>query len=202
MKKLNGLIIILTLSFLGCGEDEGSSSNTGRLIADSFEADEVFNALDDYFASFQALLPEGTLNEPMLGLSGDAIAGGSKDVTSSSSSSSSSSSTLLDTYITFSAFTPEGFENMEITGTIRFFSYIRSRTACSSSGCASSSGNSRAIETRPNLDGEIEFIDISYQLLDGDWINDSISIDATSPSHTSRWTSVIFKTQSGQSFSL
>ena len=201
VKRVLTCIVILMVT-AGCNDDEpGLSSDNGRPIGSSEEALEIFNALNGYFLSFQNSLPEGNLNEDMPGVSGSATARGSRNVTRSSSSSGSFNAEIIDTFIDFQAFTPES-STLEITGTIRFFSAVSSRIRCSGSFCASSSDNSRAIETRPELNGEIEFVEITYQLGSGMWINDVISVDSTSPDYTQRWTSIAIETESGESYAL
>jgi hypothetical protein len=199
MKRL--LILIAFLPLGGCFLDPGSSAGFPRSIADEWEADEVFEAIKSFLSSLESEIPEGNVSMSIEGDAGSAYITGDRTVYSTSSSYSSYDADLIDIYVDCNEFTPEG-TTMIITGTLRYFNSESYRIACSGSFCSSDNDHSSAIETRPSLSGDIEFIDITLQLYDGDWIQESMSIDASSPSYTYSWTSVLIEIEGGESYSL
>lgn len=124
------------------------------------------------------------------GAAGTASVTGEKTASSSSSYSSSSTTRQTDLMIDFADFKSSSSTG-SVTGTVRWFDYYYSRTACSDSGCASASDHSEAVEGTS--------ITITFEY-DGKTYSDVIAVDAGSGSDSSSW-DVELTNAAGESFS-
>jgi hypothetical protein len=190
--------VCIATSISGCnlltgvvGGDDGGGDSRGKPISTAAQAQAAFallRASGDAVDRQLATTFNGSTS--VTGASGQATVSGKKSATSTSSSSSTSTSRSTDLQISFAGFRMTGGTG-SITGGMRWFDYYYSRTACSSTTCASSSDRSEAVE---GTGIRVEFTS------GGETISDEITIDADSPSYTSRWT-VKITTRSGQVFS-
>jgi len=195
------LILPLYMSLSGCFVSPGSSANNPRSILDESEAREIFYEIDAFFSSVEYDLPEGLIDMSFPGDAGIANATGENRVTNSGSSYSSYSSQIIDIFVEFDEFTPEG-STMIISGIVRLFNYDSYRTACSGSFCSSSSDHSRGIETRPTLNSDLDYIEVTIQLQDEEWVSERMTIDAYSPEYTYSWNSIEVDIEGGERYSL
>lgn len=109
-------------------------------------------------------------------LGGKAIVNGSYKKTQSSSSNSTSLSTIADMTINFQQYETEG---LKLTGTMRFYESYSSRTACSSSGCASSTDTYSSYKTDSTVGSGVSFAPLAIQFTYNDkQYGDSILLDS------------------------
>jgi len=123
------------------------------------------------------------------GAAGSASVTGSKTSTRTSSSSSTFSSSISDLNVSFAAFRSSA-SGAAVSGQIRWTDYYSSRTACTSSYCATSSHHSQS------LDGTS--IDVTFSS-SGKTYHDRLTVDAGRADVTS-W-SVDLTNGAGQKFS-
>jgi len=179
MKKLMFMLLVSTLFFNGCSKDDGGSADDAVKITNEEQAKAAFAAIQSLWNStLRSLITaeEKTFtNETLAIAGGSAIVNGEYSTTRSSSSSSSRNSSYIDVFITFQDFQTD---QLKISGTIRFFDTSNSRTACSSSGCASSYHTSLAYKTQPSLENE-DLIPCNLNFLyNGQQISDVILFDS------------------------
>ena len=125
------------------------------------------------------------------GAAGSASVTGTKTESSTSYSTSYSTTRAADLNLSFASFVPVARPDGSLSGDMRWYDYYYSRTACSSSTCASSTHHTEAIEGT-NLTVKFEAGGVTY--------SDVITISAGSPDYTSRW-DVTITTKNGTVFS-
>ncbi len=195
MSGLNRVVTVLSVASLlaGCdsvtGPGNSASEAKSKVISTSAQAQSAFSLLR---SSAEAV--DRQVSAPFNGSTsisgggGTAAVSGKKTSSNTSSLSSSSTSRMSDLQISFAGFASAPGA---VSGNLRWFDYYYSRTACSSSSCASSSERSEAI-TGTAI--RVQFVH------NGESISDEITVDADSPDYTSRWT-VKITTRAGQVFS-
>ena len=190
MSRLNRAVMVLTVASLvaGCDQITGSGETEERSISSAAQAQIAFSLLK---ASAEAVDRQVTApfnsSASVSVASGTAAVSGRKSSTNTSSLSSTSTSRTSDLYINFANYTSA---QGTVSGRLRWFDYYYSRTACSSSTCASSSERSEAIEGSA--------IRVQFTA-DGETLSDEITVDANSPDYTTRWT-VKITNRAGQTF--
>lgn len=142
MKNRLTIIAIALLSLLSACKKDGNDANGGGGIAitDANGAKALFSKMNSlWMVTLRPVLSKSTqtyTNTVVNGSAGTATVNGKYSATNASSSSSSTSTSTIDVTITFKDYEANG---MHINGSVRFFDYSNYRTACSNSGCASSS---------------------------------------------------------------
>ena len=170
----------------------GSSDATGPkhapAISSDAEAKAAFASLKSEAEAIDRQL-QTNFRAPVMvsGMVGSASVAGSKSSTSSSSSSSVYSSRISDLNVDFASFQSRA-SGASLSGHIRWTDYYDSRTACSSTTCASSSHHSQSLDAT-SIDIVFSFGGKSY--------HDRISVDAGSSG--SSW-SVVLVNGAGQRF--
>ncbi|SEN13653.1 hypothetical protein SAMN05216436_11218 [bacterium A37T11] len=179
MKKL--LIyttIALTLLLTACSKDDGTGGKGAR-VTNEVAARAVFQAINTLWTGTLRTIitaeQKKFQNQEVQGpKGGTAIVNGEYSTTSSSSSNSSRRSSYIDVIISFQDYQTE---SLKITGKLRFFDTSNSRTACSSSGCASSSHSRHAYNSEDG--SKVSFGTSHLQFsTDGGMISDDILIDS------------------------
>ena len=137
-------IVVIAVSMLGaCKKDGSGTSGGGAPITDATGAKALFAKMNSLWTNtLRPVLSETnqTYNNKILnGTSGSAIVNGNYTATHASSSSSSTNTSTIDVTINFKEYESDG---LHINGTVHFFDYSNVRSACSSSGCATSSHSS------------------------------------------------------------
>jgi hypothetical protein len=144
MKNKLTIIALFAVCVLGACKKDGNGANGGGApITDETGAKALFSKMNGLWTNtLEPVLSETNqtyTNKVLNGTSGTATVNGSYSVTRASSSSSSLNTSTADVIITFKDYESGG---LQINGTIRFFDYSNVRSACSSSGCATSSHSS------------------------------------------------------------
>jgi hypothetical protein len=175
----------------GGGDGGSGSARNSKSITTSAQAQTLFTLLR---SSGDAVDRQVSTNfngaTSVVGSTGKASVTGKKTSSSTSSSSSSSTTRSTDLQIAFSDFRSSG-STLTVSGSMRWFDNYYSRTACSSTTCASSSDHSESMTGSS--------IHVEFQS-SGEAYSDDIQLEATSPSYTSRWT-VKITNRAGQVFS-
>jgi hypothetical protein len=143
--KTRLIIIAVTLFCLlgACKKDGNETKTNGVAITDDTGAKALFSKMNSLWTT--TLKPalsktsQTYTNTILNGSSGTATVNGQYGKTFASSSFSSTSTSTVDVTIVFKDYEVDG---MHINGTVRFFDYNNYRSACSSSGCVSSSHTS------------------------------------------------------------
>jgi hypothetical protein len=141
MKNKLTIIALIAICVLGACKKDGTGTNGGGApITDETGAKALFSKMNSLWTNTLGPVLSETnqtyTNKVLNGTSGTATVNGSYSVTRASSSSSSLNASTADVIITFKDYESDG---LHINGTVRFFDYSNVRTACSSSGCATSS---------------------------------------------------------------
>lgn len=144
MKKRLTIMAISIICLLGAAcKKDGNGTGGGVAITDANGAKALFSKMNSLWTgTLRPVLSKSAqtyTNTVINGSSGTAVVTGQYYTSRASSSSSSSSSSSIDVIITFKNYVADG---MHINGTVRFFDYSSTRTACSDYGCASSSHSS------------------------------------------------------------
>lgn len=179
MKKyLSGILVSLCL-LTACSKDETEAGAVNPPITTAEQARAAFTKINTlWISTLKPVLTKekqtysGKVLEGAGG--GKAVINGSFTRSSSSSSSSTRNSSIADVTITFQQYETDG---LRLDGVLRFYDSYNSRTACSSSGCASSthtylsySSESAAGVANPPVAIEFE--------LNGKTFRDQILLDA------------------------
>lgn len=182
MNKLISVILPVTLFFLqACSKDGDSAGGSGGKAINSQElAKATFDKINTLWT---AVLKPG-LGQQTQTYSGKVLQGseggkatvnGAYQKNSSSSATSTLNSSTMDVFITFDQYRTG---DLLLNGTIRFYEHSYSRTACSSSGCASSSKRTLAYESRTKLsDTALTPFNIEFAYNDG-LLKDFILMDS------------------------
>jgi hypothetical protein len=184
-------IVVWVGSLLAGCDALGPSKPSTKSISSEAIAEAAFQFLKSACTTVESAVPvRFTAPYAVSGASGSASVTGTKTASSTSSSSSVSSTSTSDLTIAFTAF---GMKDVKgsVAGTVRWYEYHYSRTACSSSTCASSSDNSEAAEGT-SVKVTFEYSNATY--------TDTITVDASSPEYTSRW-DVKITTSAGKVYS-
>jgi len=137
-KHLLILILAPAMLFSSCSKD--NSELSGAPVSTEDEAEAVLVAINNLWTTVlkpQLTKKAQTYSDTVLsdGAGGKATVNGHYDYSTFSSSSSNSVNSEIDVQITFQQYVANG---LHLNGTLRFYDSYYSRTACSSSGCASS----------------------------------------------------------------
>lgn len=179
MKKyLPATIFIFYCLLTACSKKEGGSG-LGTPISDKEYAKVAFSKINALWLS--KLKPDLTKQSQKYtdlilpgSLGGKAIVNGSYTKTQSSSSTSTRISTIADVTITFQQYETDG---LKLHGMLRFYDSYNSRTACSSSGCASSTDTYISYESENAA--SVSFASLAIQFTYNDKpFGDSILLDA------------------------
>jgi hypothetical protein len=142
-------LIIIGMAFLcflsACKKGGNETKTNGIAITDDSGAKALFSKMNGLWTGTLkpalAKTNQTYTNTVLNGASGTATVNGQYTKTFASSSFSSTSTSTVDVTIVFKDYEVDG---MRINGTMRFFDYSNYRSACSSSGCVSSSHSSIA----------------------------------------------------------
>lgn len=144
MKNKLTIIALIAVCVLGaCKKDGNDNKGGGTPISDEAGAKALFSKMNSLWTA--ALRPnlsktvQNYTNTVLNGSSGTATVNGNYAATRASSSFSSTNTSTIDVTVTFKDYESDG---LLINGTVRFFDYSNVRSACSSSGCATSSHSS------------------------------------------------------------
>ncbi|GGA96381.1 MULTISPECIES: hypothetical protein [Mucilaginibacter] len=144
MKNKLITIALAAVCVLAACKKEGNDNNGGGTpISDETGAKALFSKMNGLWTA--ALRPnlsktvQTYTNTVLNGSSGTATVNGSYAATHASSSTSSTNTSTIDVVVTFKDYESDG---LHINGTVHFFDYSNVRSACSSSGCATSSHSS------------------------------------------------------------
>lgn len=197
----SSLVIALVAASLlsACGGLEGddfdldspapSSSKSSSSISTQQDAEELFSALKSMAAAIDGRVPKN-FSSPVTvtGTSGKAIVSGTK--TAGGNTSTSSTSTTRTSNLTL---TLTGYKSgqLTVTGTLKWYDYYYSRTACSSTTCASASDHSESLSGTS--------LQVTYTPSSGVTMTDRVTVSASSGKDTSRW-SVSVTNQAGKKF--
>jgi len=178
MKKFLLLTSMLASFFLigGCHKDDPQMS--GAPVSDETAAVSVLMAINNLWVT--TLKPQLTVNPQiysdtviMDGPDGKVTVDGHYDYSRSSSSSSSSVTVDIDAIITFAQYNVNG---LYLNGKLRFYDASHSRTACSSSGCASASNMIIAYASSDGSGNNFPPVTIAFKDQAGKQYRDNISI--------------------------
>jgi hypothetical protein len=197
-RRLGSLVFVLVLSACdgATSPDEGGAGHdgptAGRAITTSAEAMQVFLMLKSTGEGVNRAVATNFAGPVTItGAEGSASVTGRKTSSSSSTSTSQTTRRMSDLQIDFASFQAGG-GLLKVSGNLRWFDSYYSRTACSSTTCASSTDHSEAMEGRAI---QVEFV------FNGQRYSDEISVDVDSPDYTSRWSGKITN-RLGQSISV
>lgn len=184
------------LIFSSCTKSEGpagSSAENPLTLESKYDAARAWSVIKSTCDAIHTKLELGkSIQETVSGpQAGSASITGDKTESSSSSSTSRSNTKRTEIYINFQNYQLES--GSILNGTLRYYKYYYSRTACSSSGCASKSDDSRSIKG--------DNFSVSFQNDNGMWVSDLLSVSVKSPDYTYRWNGSITNSN-GQSFSV
>jgi hypothetical protein len=168
----------LLVAAVGCdGSDPNGPSGSGARVSTQELAEAAFAALRSAAAEVDGqVATDFSAPLSVSGASGTASVTGDKTSTSSSSYSSSTTTRQTDITIAFSDFQSDA--GVSVSGSVRWFDYYYSRTACSDITCASASDHSEALEGTS--------IEVTFEY-DGKTYSDTINVDASSGSDSSSW---------------
>jgi len=170
------------------GEDGGGGGGGAKAITTSAEARTLFALLRSSGEAVDlAVTAPFNGSTSVSGSLGRAAVTGKKTSSQTSTSSSSSTTTMSDLQIAYSSYRA-GSSSLTVNGSMRWFEYYYSRTACSSSSCASSSDHSESMKGSA-MSVQFDHGGVRY--------TDVVTIDADSPEYTSRW-NVKITTRAGQ----
>ena len=180
MKKyLSGILVILCL-LTACSKDETGTNAANPPITTAEQARAAFIKINALWTStLKPVLTKekqtysGKVLESAGG--GKAVVNGSFTQSSSSSSSSTRSSSVADFTITFQQYETNG---LRLDGVLRFYDSYNSRTACSSSGCASSTHTYFSYSSESAAGVAAPPVAIEFEL-DGKTLRDQILLDAS-----------------------
>ncbi|SEM74733.1 hypothetical protein SAMN04488505_10634 [Chitinophaga rupis] len=166
MKKyLSGILVSLCL-LTACSKDDKDTAAVNPPITTAEQARAAFAKINALWTStLKPVLTKenqtysGKVLEGAAG--GKAVVNGSFTKTSSSSSSSTRSSAIADVTITFQQYEING---LHLDGVLRFYDSYNSRTACSSSGCASSTHTYLAYSSKSSADVANPPVAIEFEL--------------------------------------
>jgi len=181
------------VGFLGAVLVGACSDSTGvstKSITTRGEAEAAFAFLRGACAQVDHLVSVDFAN-PMVvaGVAGTASVTGSKTSTSYSSSYSSSSSHTSNLTITFDGYTATSGP-FPVSGAVAWYDYVYSRTACSSSSCASSYDHTESLSSSA--------VTLTFEY-NGATYHDVIDIYASSPDYSPTW-HVSLTNQAGTNF--
>lgn len=150
-KRLSPIFLAALLLLQACGKDnDGPGGSGGKAINSQELAKAAFGRISTLWTATlrpalgqQAQTYSGKVLQGAGG--GKATVNGSYQKNSSSSSTSTLNSSSMNVVITFDQYQAG---DLRLNGSIRFYEYSYSRTACSSSGCASSSKRTLAYESK------------------------------------------------------
>jgi len=194
------LCLALTFTLSACGGFEGDDSDVGSgspgspaakggSLSTQQDAEELFSDLKAMAAAIDGRVAKNFSGPvTVTGSSGKATVTGTK--TSGGNTSTSSSSTTRTSNLTM---TLSGYRSgqLTVTGVIKWYDYYYSRTACSSTTCASASDHSESLSGTS--------LDITYTPASGGSITDKVTISASSGKDSSRW-SVTVTNKAGKKF--
>lgn len=179
MKKyLSGILVSLCL-LTACSKDETDAGAVNSPITTAVQARTAFSKINTLWtATLKPVLTKenqtysGKVLEGAAG--GKAVVNGTFTKSSSSSSSSTRSSSIADVTITFQQYEVDG---LRLDGVLRFYDSYNSRTACSSSGCASSTHIYLAYSSKSSAGVANPPVTIEFEL-NGKTFRDQILLDA------------------------
>lgn len=199
MKKIHFILAIVITISLGACKKEGTGGASGMAITDEATAKAAFlkinnlwtATLEPMIAKTEKTYKDETISGPN---GGQAVINGRYYKTRFSSSSSSTSTTNFDMLITFKNYVTDG---MTLDGTVRFFEFSESRSACSSSGCAFTNHYSISYDTNDGSDNNFPPLGIQFDN-NGSKVNDKILIES-GKSDNFRW-GITVTNSAGQAF--
>jgi hypothetical protein len=200
MKKQVTLIAVLFIClFSACKKDGNDPGGGGSPIKDEATARAAFLKINDLWkVTLKPLFsktPKNFKNETISGPDGgQAVINGQYYTTRSSSSSSSYNSNWLDLDIIFTNYVAG---DLKLDGRVRFYDSGDSRTACSSSGCASSSHSYISYATKDGSKNNFPPLSIRFDNY-GSKISDKILFDGNKEDNM-RWVMTVTNS-AGQAF--
>lgn len=173
----------------GCDGSNGPNNSKAKISTDD-EAEAAFGALRSAAAEVDGqVATDFSAPLSVAGAAGTASVTGDKTASSSSSVSSSTTTQETDLTINFVGYRSAG--GVLASGSVRWFDYYYSRSACSDSGCASASDHSEALTGSS--------INITFES-NGTTYSERIDVDASSGSDVSSW-DVTVTNEAGERFS-
>ncbi|GAA4310586.1 hypothetical protein GCM10023149_05320 [Mucilaginibacter gynuensis] len=171
-------MMLVAISLAGaCKKDENGAGKGGVAINNENSAKGLFSKMNNLWKvtlrPTLAKTPQLYTNTILNGTSGTATVNGEYSTTRSSSSSSTRSSSTVDVTVTFKDFEADG---LTINGTLRFFDYSNSRTACSSSGCASSNHTDLDYQSKNSSGGSLGPVSVQFEY-SGQNYKDAVTMD-------------------------
>lgn len=178
MKNKLTIIALIAICVLGaCKKDRDGTNGGGAPINDETGAKALFSKMNALWTNTLGPALSETnqtyTNKVLNGTSGTATVNGSYNETHSSSSSSRLNTAIADVTITFKDYESDG---LRINGTVRFFDYSNVRTACSSSGCATSSHSSLSYSSYDGSNNSFGQANISFDY-NGKRYQDAVLMD-------------------------
>lgn len=193
--RISLLLPLVALAAVACRNDNPTDSSNSdpvgkdKTILTSAEAQAVFAFLRTVSQGVETKVPmDFTAPYTVSGTAGSAAVRGTKKRTTTSSTSSSTSTETSDLSITFLGYGTSS--SSTVSGSATYYEYHYSRTACSSSTCAS------AYDDTESLKGSAISVKFPYG---GVTYSDRITIDAYSGPDTSFW-DVTVTNQAGARF--
>ena len=167
------------LLVFGCQKD--GVKPKGAPVSDGDAAESALIAIDNLWETVlrpQLAVTPQSFDDTVLieGPGGKVSVNGSFQTTSASSSWSSSSSSLIDVTVTFTGYTDH---DLYLDGKLRFFDANSSRTACSSSGCASSSHSDLEYLSEDPNGNALDPVTIAFKDLAGKAYRDKITLSVS-----------------------
>jgi hypothetical protein len=178
MKNRLTIIAVLLLGLLGaCKKDGDGTSGGGKAISDDTGAKALFSKMNSLWSgTLRPALSKTTQKYSgtvINGSSGTATVEGQYSATHASSSFSSTTTSTIDVTITFKDYVAS---DMHINGTVRFFDYSNYRSACSDSGCASSSHTSLDYESADGSGNSLGAANVKFDYA-GQSYKDAVTMD-------------------------
>jgi hypothetical protein len=159
------------------GDDGGGDG--GEAIATREAAEAAFHLLASAGSEVDGkVVVDFTGTVSVEGEAGSVSVTGTKTRTTTSSASSSTTTAVSDLDLTLVSFVPASRTDGSVSGDMRWYDYYYSRTACSDSGCASSTDHSEYIYGTA-VAVRFEYAGVTY--------SDVVEITARSPEDSSQW---------------
>lgn len=176
------LLVVLAVAPVllgGCHKDDMKLK--GAPVSDEAAATSVLITIDNLWKTVlkpQLTVTPQSYSDTVLadGPGGKITVEGSYQYHRSSSSSSSTSSSITDVTITFIDYKDK---DLYLNGKLRFFDASSTRTACSSSGCATSSDLSMAYTSDEGNGNILPALTIAFKDLTGKPYRDNITLDVS-----------------------
>ena len=167
------------LTTYGCQKNDVKPK--GAPVSDEADAVSVLITIDNLWKTVlrpQLTTKTQSFDDTVLvdGPGGKVSVSGSFETTHASSSWSSSSSSLVDVTVTFTGYTDN---DLYLDGKLRFFDASSTRTACSSSGCASSSHSDLEYLSEDARGNALEAMTIAFKDLTGKAYRDKITLSVS-----------------------